>query len=61
MRKVYKRDETKVSTRGMTATEIRKLPKAEREQILEAQFKLGGHLYAEDRDSIIQASQHIHD
>lgn len=61
MNRHYKSEDPKTTHRRLTATELRKLPKAERERILEAQFKLGGKLYAEDPGSIIQASQRIHD
>jgi hypothetical protein len=59
MGRIYKTDEAKSIKQGLTASEIRKLPKAERDRILEEQFKLGGQLYIEDPDSIIQASQRI--
>jgi hypothetical protein len=61
MEKLYKTEEAKSKTGVLTASEIRKLPKAERERILKAQFELGGKLYAQDPDSIIPASQKIHD
>ncbi len=61
MEKLYRTDKVRSIPRGLTATEIRKLPKRERDKVLREQFKLGGKLYAENPDAIIPASQHIHD
>lgn len=61
MARIYKSDDIKLRQRGLTASDIRKLPKAEREKVLREQFKLGGRLYSEDPDSIVQASQRVHD
>ena len=60
MARIYKTDKAK-PVRQITASDIRKLPKAEREKVLNEQFKLGGRLYSEDPDSIIQVSQRVHD
>jgi hypothetical protein len=61
MNRIYKISEGRPMTKTLTATEIRKLPKAERDLILKQQFLLGGKLYSENPDSIIPASQKIHD
>jgi hypothetical protein len=61
MERLYRTDKQQPVPRGLTASEIRKLPKRERNKILQEQFKLGGRLYAEDPDSIIPASQRVHD
>jgi hypothetical protein len=60
MSRTYKTVDTKLSERNLTATEIRKLPKAERDRILKEQFILGGKMYSENPDSIITASPKIH-
>jgi hypothetical protein len=61
MSRTYITVDTKLSERTLTATEIRKLPKAERDRILKDQFILGGKMYSENTDSIIPVSQKIHD
>ena len=61
MERLYRSGKQQSIVRGLTASEIRKLPKRERSKVLEAQFKLGGKLYAEDPDSIIPASQRVHE
>jgi hypothetical protein len=61
MASVYRTDKPHTRPRILTASEIRKLPKSERDKLLEKQFKLGGRLYSEHPDSIIQASHHVHD
>jgi hypothetical protein len=61
MNKHYKNTWEKPTTHVLTATEIRKLPKAERDRILKQQFILGGKLYSENPDSIIPASHRVHD
>jgi hypothetical protein len=61
MERLYKTDKPQIPPRTLTASEIRKLPKSEREKVLAAQFKLGGRLYSEHPESIIQASHHVHD
>jgi hypothetical protein len=60
MERAYRTDKPH-APRVLTASEIRKLPKAERDKILEKQFKLGGRLYAEHPETIVQASHHVHD
>ena len=61
MNRIYKTGDTKHPAVTLTATEIRKLPKAERDRILKEQFILGGKIYSENPDSIVPASQKIHD
>ncbi|HET6402912.1 MAG TPA: hypothetical protein VFH95_16130 [Candidatus Kapabacteria bacterium] len=61
MERIYRSEKQPPTPRGLTAVEIRKLPKRERDKILQEQFKLGGRLYAEDPNSIIPASQRVHD
>ena len=59
MARIFKSDEKKSTP--VTASELRKLPKAQRDKILEEQFKLGGKLYSEDPNSILPASHRVHD
>jgi hypothetical protein len=61
VRSFHKSDESRAVAKAVSASEIRKLPKEEREKVLEAQYKLGAKFYAEDPNSIIQATQHIHE
>ena len=61
MGRIYRTDKIQSPPRVLTASEIRKLPKSERDHVLEKQFKLGGRLYSEHPDSIIPASHHVHD
>ncbi len=61
MTRLYKTEKPQAPPRTLTASEIRKLSKSEREKVLAAQFKLGGKLYSEHPESIIQASHHVHD
>jgi len=52
-------DRKKVTAPRLSATEIRRLPKAQREKILDEQFRMAKKYYAEHPGLLIDAGQPV--